>query len=255
MSKLIKTFLLFCLCGSYGLNAFSQYNQNTNVFKRKKSPTTSGTSNIKSTPSPDIYKSARVDIAIDEEKEDMDIIKRDSKNNPGHSLNTQPNYTPTVKRKQQITTTNQQTSRNSSQQFQKKSSTNHPFQTKRARTGSSNTTSGAYVNTKSLDFNALNEGGKATTTKSRNYTPTQRRSTSYYSGHYNNSVKIYNQRGERVSANYSNVNRSVIIVPKQGLTVTGIVTSDDPGRSITIKDNQQKSMTYQYTDMDALVNI
>ena len=259
MNKLIKTFLLFCLCSSFGLNAFSQYNQNTNVFKRKKSPAATSTSNTKSGPSQDIYKNKKVDIAINEEQEAMDIIKRDPQNNPGHTLNSdKPSYTPSTNRRQQASTPNQQTSRTSSQQVQRKSSTAHPFKTKRPKTGqaSQNTKSGAYINTKSLNFDALNEGGKATTTTKNNFTPpSQRRSTSYYSGHYNNSVKVYNQRGERVSASYSNVNRSVIIVPKQGLTVTGIVTSDDPGRSITIKDNQQKSMTYQYTDMDALVNI
>ena len=276
MSKLSKTFLLFCICSFYTLNAFSQYDPNTSVFKRKKGPTASASTppNTKSKPSDDIYKNAGIRTAIYEEAAAEEIINNNKVDNPGHNLKrtstnkstftqkTAPEYNNKASQETRNTTSFTPSRKSTIPQAQSKSPNNSPYQVKRAnmKSETGNTQSGAYQNAKTLNFDVLSEGNKKSspnnsTSTSRPYTPTQRRSTSYYSNYYNNSVKIYNQRGQQVSANHSNTNRNVIIVPRQGLTVTGIVTSDDPGRTITIKDNQGKSISYQYTDMDALVNI
>lgn len=102
---------------------------------------------------------------------------------------------------------------------------------------------------RSINFSGMKEGNT-------NYNSNRTRRSSSYATYYgDSSLKVYDQRGRRVSPTTSNKNRTVIIVPRTGKTVTGLVTSDDPGRTITIKDPSGASISFSYSDMDALVNI
>lgn len=245
MDRFLKVFVLSCFCGIFHMNSFAQYNANTGVYQRKNAPTDKISNQNKTTSS----QSAGIRSVYEEGSQTT--TRNTPQNNSNSTTPAQRAYNRrsvsgeaipnNVQRR--ATTTSTTRTRNAG---------NEPYQIKNAPiTNGEETMVDAYKNAKTLNFDALSESGRAT----RRNTQTARRSTSYYRNHYSNSIKVYNQRGQQVSPTISNLNRSVIIVPRTGLTVTGIVTSDDPGRSITIKDNEGKSISFQYSEMDALVNI
>lgn len=99
--------------------------------------------------------------------------------------------------------------------------------------------------TRTISFNDMKEGNRNRTRRSNSF-------TNYYG---DSSLKVYDQRGRQISPTTSQKDRTVIIIPRSGKAVTGLVTADDPGRTITIKDPSGASVSYAYSEMDALVNI
>lgn len=68
-------------------------------------------------------------------------------------------------------------------------------------------------------------------------------------------LKVYGNRGERLAAETPQKDRSVIVMPKRGRSVAGVVIQDDPGRSIIVQSTSGIQSTYRYGEIDALVNL
>lgn len=68
-------------------------------------------------------------------------------------------------------------------------------------------------------------------------------------------LKVYGSRGERLTAEATKMDRSVIVMPKRGRSVAGIVVQDEPGKSIIVQSSTGTQSTYRYGEIDALVNL
>lgn len=68
-------------------------------------------------------------------------------------------------------------------------------------------------------------------------------------------LKMYGSRGERLTANTSQLNRTVIVMPKRGRSIQGTVVQDDPGRNIIVQSTTGVQSTYRYGEIDAVVNL
>lgn len=286
MNKFIKILLVSIIIygGNFSLRSLAsnslQYDSKTGVYTRKKAPElnqqpvedTRGKNQeqIKSTPSSDLYKNYGVRTAIAEEAEAAEIIKNNPAGNPGHTLpgNYSVKKAPGASSNQssgsyeqkkapqtnqtgsttKLGTTGQNIGGYSVRSIKVLEDRNKASVAARSQSQYDNAANSDYAYKKVDSKRNLNFGNLQETNKGR-------RSNSYYTNYYGDAIKIYNQRGQRISPSISSINRTVIIVPRQGITVTGIVTLDDPGRSITIKDPDGQNLTFQYTDMDALVNI
>lgn len=68
-------------------------------------------------------------------------------------------------------------------------------------------------------------------------------------------LKMYGSRGERLATNTSQLNRTVIVMPKRGRSIQGTVVQDDPGRNIIVQSTTGVQSTYRYGEIDAVVNL
>lgn len=114
-----------------------------------------------------------------------------------------------------------------------------------AQGGSDNETYGGY---------AVRSAGKRNT-QSANNSVAQRTSRPKGGVPASTGLKMYGSRGERLATNTSQKDRSVIVMPKRGRSIAGIVVQDDPGRSIIVESTTGIQSTYRYGEIDALVNL
>lgn len=68
-------------------------------------------------------------------------------------------------------------------------------------------------------------------------------------------LKMYGNRGERLAVTTSQMDRTVIVMPKRGRSVKGTVIQDDPGKNIIVQSSTGVQSTYKYGEIDAVVNI
>lgn len=87
-------------------------------------------------------------------------------------------------------------------------------------------------------------------------TPTRRQTASVRGGvPASTGLKMYGSRGERLATSTSQLNRTVIVMPKRGRSIQGTVVQDDPGRNIIVQSTTGVQSTYRYGEIDAVVNL